>query len=141
MPYRKAEIRPYRPDDEPLLFGLALMSLGGREGWDDRRTLAVLEREEVFVAEIEREPAGFVALEREEKTLRIDHLFVSPEHEEEGVGRQLLAWAEGYAISVSARSLRVAVEPDNRRALDLYRRWGFVPVAEELLELTLPQPR
>lgn len=138
MPYRKTEIRSYRPEDEPLLFGLARRSFGARSGWDDRRTLAVLAEEQVFVAEIEHVPAGYVALEREGETVHIDQLLVSPEHEEEGVGRQLVAWAEGYAISVGARTLRIAVEPDNRHAIDFYARCGFVPVGQELLELTLP---
>lgn len=139
MPYRRVEIRPFRPEDEPLLFGLARMSLGERKGWDDRRALAVLEREEVFVAEIGSEPAGYVAVDREGESLRIDQLFVSPEHEEEGVGRQLLEWAEGYAISLGKRALRIVVERENLKAVDLYRRLGFVPVADELLELMLPQ--
>ena len=139
MPYRKAEIRPYRGEDEPVLFGRARMAFGDQRGWSDRRTLAVLEGAEVFVAEIEGYPAGFVAVEPVEETLRIEQLFVSPEHEAEGVGHQLLEWAEGYAISIRARLMQVAVEPDNRRAQDFYRRSGFVPVRDDLLELILPQ--
>jgi ribosomal protein S18 acetylase RimI-like enzyme len=139
VPYRKAEIRPYRDDDEALLFGRARMAFGDRSGWSDRRTLAVLEGAEVFVAEIEGYPAGFVALEPAEDAVLIEQLFVSPEHEAEGVGHQLLDWAEGYAISVRARLMRVSVEPDNRRARDFYRRSGFVPVQDDLLELILPQ--
>lgn len=139
MPYRKAEIRPYRDEDEALLFGRARMAFGDRSGWSDRRTLAVLEGAQVFVAEIEGYPAGFVAVDVADDAVRIEQLFVSPEHEAEGVGHQLLEWAEGYAISVGARSMHVAVEPDNVRARDFYRRSGFVPVDDDLLELILPQ--
>ena len=92
--YRKAEIRPYRSADEPLLFGLARLDRGA-----DRRTLGVLKRETVFVAEVDGAPAGYVAVERAEEAMRVDQLFVSPEHEAEGIGRQLLEHAEGYAIS------------------------------------------
>ena len=53
MTYRKADIRPFEPGDEPLLFGLASLDRGA-----DRRTLTVLERETVFVAELEGAPAG-----------------------------------------------------------------------------------
>ena len=59
MTYRKADIRPFQADDEPVLFGLASLDRGA-----DERTLAVLERETVFVAEIEGSPAGYVALVR-----------------------------------------------------------------------------
>jgi GNAT superfamily N-acetyltransferase len=134
MPYRKAEIRSLRDEDEPVLFGLASLDRGA-----DRRTLGVLERETVFVAELDGSPAGYVALAPAERSLRIEQLFVSPEHEAEGIGRQLLEWAEGYAISQGAAKLMVVVEPDNHRARDFYTGRGFTPIGEDLVELLLPQ--
>jgi GNAT superfamily N-acetyltransferase len=134
MTYRKADIRPFRAEDEALLFGLASLDRGA-----DVRTLAVLERETVFVAEVDGVPAGYVALEREALTVRVDQLFVSPEHEAEGVGRQLLEFAEGYAIFEGAERLQVVVESGNARAESFYRGRGFTPAAEGLLELVLPQ--
>ena len=83
MPYRKAAIRPYKPEDRPLLFGLARMSLGTNSRWSDERTLGVLEGDTVFVAEIDGVPAGFVAVDEGPQTLRIDELFVVPDHEDE----------------------------------------------------------
>ena len=55
------------------------------------------------------------------------------------MGRQLLEYAEGFAIAEGAASLQVVVEEDNRRALDFYRGRGFVPAGEDLFELILPQ--
>ena len=133
MTYRKADIRPYRPDDEPLLFGLASLDRGA-----DRRTLAVLEGETVFVADVEGDPAGYVALERAGDIVRVDQLFVSPEHEAEGVGKQLLEFAEGYAIAEGATTLQVVVASDDRRASAFYRGRGFVGAGDDLLELVLP---
>jgi GNAT superfamily N-acetyltransferase len=134
MTYRKAEIRPYEPADEALLFGLASLDRGA-----DRRTLAVLEQETVFVAEIEGAPAGYVAVALVGEAVRVDQLFVSPEHQAEGVGRQLLEYAEGYAISEGALALQVVVSRGDSRAIDFYRSRGFVEVAEELLEMVLPR--
>jgi ribosomal protein S18 acetylase RimI-like enzyme len=134
VPYRKADIRPYREDDEPVLFGLASLDRGA-----DARTLGVLERETVFVAEVEGSPAGYVALERAESAVRVDQLFVSPEHEAEGIGRQLLEFAEGYAIWEGAEALQVVVESGNERALGFYRGRGFTQAGEDLLELLLPR--
>jgi ribosomal protein S18 acetylase RimI-like enzyme len=139
VPYRKAAIRSSRPEDERVLFSLVRTAFGERSGWSDQRTLQVLDRDTVFVAEIEQSAAGYVAVEDAEDVVRIEQLFVSPEHEGEGVGHQLLEWAEGYAISKGVRSLQVSVETDNERALDFYRRSGFVAVEDELLELILPQ--
>jgi ribosomal protein S18 acetylase RimI-like enzyme len=134
MPYRKAEIRPLREDDEPLLFGLASLDRGA-----DERTLAVLEHETVFVAEVAGTPAGYVALDRSERAVRVDQLFVSPEHEAEGVGRQLLEYAEGFAIYSGAETLQVVVEGGNDRALNFYQGRGFMRVGDDLLELLLPR--
>ena len=134
MTYRKAEIRPFEHADEAILFGLARLDRGA-----DRRTLSVLEQETVFVAELDGAPAGYVAVERAGEAMRVDQLFVSPEHEAEGVGRQLLEHAEGYAISEGALALQVVVSSGDSRALGFYRGRGFVEVADELLEIVLPR--
>jgi len=137
--YRKATLRPFRAEDESVLFTLARGVFGERAGWDEGRTLTALETDTVFVAEVEGEPAGYVALEREEDAVRIGQLLVSPLHEHEGIGHQLVDYAEGFAISEGARLLRVVVERDNLRARDFYHRRGFVEAEPELLELVLPQ--
>jgi GNAT superfamily N-acetyltransferase len=134
MPYRKAEIRPYQEEDEPVLFGLARLDRGA-----DTRTLTILERETVFVADIGGTPAGYVALDQSERVVRVDQLFVSPEHEAEGIGRQLLEFAEGYAIWRGAETLQVVVESGDERAQTFYRGRGFTPVGEDVLELLLPR--
>jgi ribosomal protein S18 acetylase RimI-like enzyme len=136
VPYRKVMMRPFRVEDEGLLFNVAKLAFA--EG-DDRRTLAVLSRDTVFVAELQGEPAGYVAIEESDSTLRIEQLCVHPAHEEEGIGGQLLEWAEGYAISSGAERLEIVVEPGNDRAAAFYRRRGFAPSAPDLLELVLPQ--
>lgn len=129
-------MRPFRADDEGLLFGVAKLAFAEQ---DDRRTLATLARDTVFVAELSGEPAGYVALEQSADALRIEQLCVHPAHEEEGVGRQLLDWAEGYAISTGALRLEIVVESGNERATAFYRGRGFVPAGQDLLELVLPQ--
>jgi ribosomal protein S18 acetylase RimI-like enzyme len=136
VPYRKVTMRPYRTDDEGLLFGVARLAFGEH---DDGRTLATLERDTVFVAELGTEPAGYVALEESEQAVRIEQICVHPAHEAEGVGGQLIEWAEGWAIALGAARLEIVVEPENERAVSFYRSRGFVPVAPELYELVLPQ--
>ena len=137
--YRKAAIRPCREEDESLLFSLARETFGARAAWSDDRTLTALETDTVFVAELDADVAGYVAVEKTGDSLRIEQLLVSPLHEGEGVGRQLLEYAEGYAIAEGADRLEMLVEADNRRALDLCRRSGFAPAGGDLYQLTLPQ--
>jgi ribosomal protein S18 acetylase RimI-like enzyme len=137
--YRKATIRPYRGDDERLLFTLAREAFGSRHDWSDRGALTRLERETVFVAELEGDRAGYVALHRDGDTVRIEQLLVSPRHEHEGIGRQLVDYAEGYAISQGAARLQIVVEPDNRRALEFYGRRSFARAGDDVFELRLPE--
>ena len=129
-------MRPFRDEDQGLLFGVAKLAFAEA---DERRTLDTLRRDTVFVAELQGEPAGYVAIEESDTTLRIEQLCVHPAHEEEGIGGQLLDWAEGYAISAGASRLEIVVEVGNERAAAFYRRRGFAPVGPELLQLVLPQ--
>jgi ribosomal protein S18 acetylase RimI-like enzyme len=140
LPYRKAAIRPYRPEDRPVLFGLAQMSLGSNSRWSDERTLNVLDADTIFVAEVDGSPAGFVAVDEGAQTLRIDELFVVPEHEDESVEWQLLEYAEGYAIANDSHRIEAVVDGDEPTAHAPFRRYGFAPAESEgLLQLTLPQ--
>jgi ribosomal protein S18 acetylase RimI-like enzyme len=136
--YRKATIRAYRAEDESRLFSLAREAFGGQEAWSDGTALAGLAQGTVFVADLEGDHAGYVALRRDGDAVRIEQLLVSPRHEHEGIGRQLVEYAEGFAISEGARRLQIVVEPDNRRALDFYARRSFQPRDDDLLELVLP---
>jgi ribosomal protein S18 acetylase RimI-like enzyme len=122
------------------LFALAKGVFGAESGWDDRHTLEALEDDTLFVARVEGSVAGYVALRPGRARVRIEQLLVAPHHEGEGVGRRLLAHAEGYAISTGAEAVEIVVEDDNDRALDLYRRSGFVSAGEQLYELRLPEP-
>jgi ribosomal protein S18 acetylase RimI-like enzyme len=133
------EIGPWAEEDLPQLFTLARSAFAGVEGWSDERVFEVMTGDLVFVARESGSPAGYVALHGEpEAVMCIDQLFVAPGHEQRGVGRRLLAYAEGYAIAQRARTLRIVVEEENSPARGFYRRSGFVPVEPELFELVLP---
>ena len=124
----------------PLLFTLAKNTFGGLRGWRDERVLEVLRRDVMFVARELGQPVGYVALGRaESEAIVIEQLFVAPSHERRGIGRRLLAYAEGYAIAENARTLQIVVEEDNEPARSFYRRNGFVPREPELFELFLPR--
>jgi ribosomal protein S18 acetylase RimI-like enzyme len=139
VPYRKADIRPFRRGDESILFNLARDAFGEEHTWSDAGTITALATDTVFVAELGGGPAGYVAVERTDDAMRIEQLLVNPLHAGEGVGRQLLEYAEGYAISVGAVRLQVIAEGNNQRALDLYRRLGFGAIGDDLYELVLPE--
>jgi ribosomal protein S18 acetylase RimI-like enzyme len=124
-----------------LLFSLAKGTFSENPGWSDRRVLNVLERDVIFVAHEGDRPAGYVALRPagSPRLIVVDQIFVAPGHEQRGIGRRLLAHAEGYAIASGADAVRIVVEEGNWRARALYRRLGFVPVEREQMELVLPR--
>src|SRR5438132_7925172 len=123
------EIAPPAEADLGQLFGLAKSAYADVPGWDDRRVLEVLTRDVVFVAREQGQVAGYVALCRETADeILVEQLFVAPGHERRGIGRTLLAYAEGYAILERARSLRIVVEEGNRPARRLHRRSGCVSI-------------
>jgi ribosomal protein S18 acetylase RimI-like enzyme len=134
------QIVPRIEADLPQLFGLAKLAFASMPGWSDERVLEVLKHDVIFVARERAQPAGYVALRRDEGgVIVVEQLFVAPGHERRGIGHQLLAYAEGYAIADRARSLRIVVEDNNQQAQSFYRRSGFVPIEPELLELILPR--
>jgi ribosomal protein S18 acetylase RimI-like enzyme len=135
------EIAPSTEADLRQLYGLARETFANLAGWSDERALDVLERDVVFVARELEHLAGYVALRTEPATATvvIDQLFVAPGHEHRGIGRRLLAFAEGWAIAAGMNALRIVAEQTNWRARSFYRRSGFAPVEPELLELVLPR--
>ncbi|MGZ4335015.1 MAG: GNAT family N-acetyltransferase [Gaiellaceae bacterium] len=137
----RLEINASTRDDLEQLYLLAKAAFGDVPGWSDRRVMTVLRRDFVFVAREHAKPVGYVALRRDEATgsVVIDQLLVAPGHEQRGIGRRLLGYAEGYAIAQRVQTIRIVAEQDNRPARSFYQRSGFVPVKPELLELVLPR--
>lgn len=80
----------------------------------------LLPKAEVWVAEIDGEPAGYLALVDD----LLDHLYVGPEHQRQGVGSMLMAKAKAHR----PEGLRLFAFQRNRRACDFYEARGFVPV-------------
>jgi ribosomal protein S18 acetylase RimI-like enzyme len=134
------EIGDLQPAEAELLFGLAKSAFETTPGWTDDYVLSVLSEDVVFVAREGGVQAGYVALRpNADEGLVIEQLLVAPGHEHRGVGRKLLAYAEGYAIAQDAPCLLIVAEPDNHAARSFYGRSGFVPIGGDLLELVLPR--
>lgn len=73
-------------------------------------------------------PAGRLYVARGEAEIRLIDIALLPEHRGAGVGRTLL---EGLIAEADAARLPVTAHVErHNRALSLYRRLGFTPVAE-----------
>lgn len=96
----------------------------------------------LFVAEdADGERAGFIHLQRTadyftgRSNCHISDLAVAPRREGNGVGKALLAHAEGWAREHHCQLVTLAVFPGNERALALYEAAGY---AADLLRLAKP---
>jgi len=80
----------------------------------------LLPKAEVWIAEIAEEPVGYLALVDD----ILDHLYVGPAHQRQGVGSLLLAKAK----VLQPAGLRLYAFQRNRRARAFYEARGFAPV-------------
>ena len=83
--------------------------------------MAMIERDEVIVAELDGEVAGFAVVFLGEEEAELDGLFVEPEHWRRGVGSALVDVATHDARK-RGLSLMVVANPS---ALEFYEKCGF----------------
>jgi len=63
--------------------------------------------------------------ETERNEFYIDHIAVLPDFQRQGIGRELMAWAEKLAVQKGQSHLSLIVERGNEPAHALYRSVGF----------------
>ncbi|MBL8398230.1 MAG: GNAT family N-acetyltransferase [Candidatus Accumulibacter sp.] len=84
-------------------------------------------------ARVDGRLAGFAScvqlLERRE--MKIDKLYVDPDHQRQGLGGRLLAAVAAHAQTTDCQTLILAVNKRNAPAIAAYRRYGFV-IREEV---------
>ena len=144
----EASIRPFTTADLPALRGLA-----GRAHRDSRfffdphfspaRSQQLFEtwienscndrREQVFVAEVEGQPAGYVACQIvNAQTGQIGLLGVDAVAQGRGVGTRLITSALRWFAARGATRVIVVTQGRNVRAQRLYQKCGFVTAALQL---------
>lgn len=100
-------IRPARKQDVRAIH--ALTRQGVETGELVKRTMAQIERDlgDYFIFEVDRNPVACVALHAypERKQGELAGLFVSPSHENEGIGRKLLQFVESRARELGLAEL------------------------------------
>ena len=82
---------------------------------------------ETYVYEAESRVVGFYALYEDS----LAAIFVSPERQGEGIGKQLLSHAKAQRVI-----LRLSVYKDNKASYQFYLSQGFKVVSEQLDEHT-----
>jgi len=86
-----------------------------------------------YIADVEGRITGFIRLvfNQDENRIYIPSLHVTGDSKGKGIGTRLLEAAEEYAHKKSLHELWIGVMVKNRKALDFYRKVGFLFVREE----------
>ncbi|OGG12141.1 hypothetical protein A2Z00_03075 [Candidatus Gottesmanbacteria bacterium RBG_13_45_10] len=87
-----------------------------------------------LIAEADTKPVGFLFLSpkqysyRKVKMIELDMLAVLPEYRSGGVGKKLLDEAKRWARKHGYQTLYVSSYLKNERAVNFYKREGFMPI-------------
>ena len=116
-------------------------AVGGPWLWFERRAMAEDElariiqdeRIEIYVLNVDGEPAGFAELDRRyPPDIELAYFGLIPDFIGKGLGRYLLTWAIDTAWSHGPKRLWVNTNTlDHPKALPLYQRCGFRPFKQE----------
>ena len=85
----------------------------------------------VDVLHLNGQAAALIEMEPEDNHLLIVNVAVSPDHQERGYGRALLAHAEEFAISLGLKELRLYTSVHLAENVKLYERVGYKVDREE----------
>jgi putative acetyltransferase len=90
---------------------------------EDRKyfTKVVFEKNDIFIAEVSGTAIGFIAFNNE----FIDHLYLLPEAQRQGIGKKLLAIAKQHSDHLQLWTFQ-----QNNPARSFYIKHGFVAVRE-----------
>ena len=94
---------------------------------------ALISSGHVFVCGAD-EPTGVIVLVPEPDVLLIENVTVHPDHQGEGIGRMLLAFAETKARSSGRSALRLYTHSAMASNVALYERLGYVVTHREPLD-------
>lgn len=127
LPQVNPTIRLYRPEDfdaVTLLWRRAreesLPEFADDHTFEEDRAYfmgVILKHNQVWVAEVDGTPAGFLAINGP----LVDQLYIAPDFQHRGIGRALL----DYARSLSPEFLRLYTLQVNTRARAFYEKNGF----------------
>jgi ribosomal protein S18 acetylase RimI-like enzyme len=111
-------------------------------GWVEK--ILENEREQLIVAEINEEVVGLIVF-RSKSTKRLSHTgtftaMVKKEYRNQGIGKllikELLNWAEQNPL---IEKVSLGVLSTNQRAIDLYKKMGFIQEGRKIKEVKFSQ--
>ena len=127
------ELRLAALAEAPYAFGSTLAQWIGAGDREDRwrAGLEIAGARDVVVV-LDGHPVGMASgvPAQEGASVELISMWVSPTARGRGVGDLLISAVERWAVERGARTLRLAVMPDNGKAIALYERHGFADTGE-----------
>jgi diamine N-acetyltransferase len=80
------------------------------------------------------EPIGYASYQQYEQKLKLHKIYVLPNTQGKGYGKQLLHYVMQTAISLKCNTLYLNVNKYNK-ALQFYQKQGFTIIAEEVIDI------
>ena len=78
------------------------------------------------IAELDGEPVGYLSWQREDDgRVKISKLYVLPQHQRRGLGKQMLDHISEQARALGAHAMWLQVNKHNERAIGAYLKAGF----------------
>lgn len=138
---RGAEVVRAKPDDAQTLTRISFAAKRHwgyperwLEGWKDALAITpeFIRDNEVCMAMSGGDPVGFYALVGSGDMLELEHLWIGPDHIDEGFGRTLFEHAVARAASMGASRLNIEADPN---AEGFYLRMGARRTGENVYEI------
>jgi len=114
----------FSPEVYPFMYYSHMPLQAFRKKWRE-----ILSAKNVFVLVKKNELAGYAALQRLEgrcsHVVDLSMFAVKPGMQGKGLGKKFLEWLIAKAKKMGAKRLQLLMESDNRKALTLYKKFGF----------------
>lgn len=134
------ELRPAGAEDVPIMAAI-VASAFAEPTQEEEQALVRLTKDPsriTYLATQDGRPVGVIQSAVSDGRAFVVHFAVRPEMQGKGIGRQMLLAIVHGLLNSGSQWITIEVETDNRNALSLYERCGFVTVNGtdyELLEL------
>lgn len=124
----KVHIRPFEAQDTEALVDVFMQAFGDMR--DESLDLIAFNTETadlaMWVAELAGEVVGTVTTRKDGDAQWITAFAVGAKARGKGIGTEILAWVQNYAYKQGERMVMLDVEIDNKQALHVYERAGFM---------------
>ena len=86
----------------------------------------ILERDTVYVLELDGQVSGLLVLQLQPDYLWLDNIALAPHAQGQGHGKQLMRFTEQFAREHGLNEIRLLTSEKMTENIERYTRWGFV---------------